>query len=191
MAKSKTVPTAEKVAAPERQPVHVAAPEKKRFFSKDVKLEYGERTLTPPNRGPSTSERPIDDVRWLQLHASPEELRTFRASVQARLDHSKSAGWKRLPDNSLIRADRVLLACSSCKRWIWGGANWANSFCPRCNMANRTTGGQLRLASPAEEKAWFERETANRKKFAADRPKREAEQREFDKRYFADKGIGR
>jgi hypothetical protein len=135
-----------------------------------------------------TGESSMSDSDYLKNFASPEELRTFRASVEARRSQKPGGGWRELPNGSKIRDTYVLAGCFKCGRWIWVPPP-ASGACPVCNLQNKASGGQLRPATAEEEKAWFERSAAEWAKWKAEAPKRQAEVDEFNKRMFQDKGL--
>lgn len=84
MTKNKKAAPAEKVVNPERQPVQVAAPEKKQLLqSKDVRLERdeGQGKPLPPRGMMSSGMKPLDE---LGMNAKPEELAEFAEVVKKR-----------------------------------------------------------------------------------------------------------
>ena len=156
--------------------------------SRDVKLEpIGAEPELPPLTGPRTAtmaEWQKDDAAFLRMKATPEELKIFRASIQARLDRVEATGWKTLPNGISIKADAILTTCSHCKRWDWTPIG--NCFI--CNWQNRKGGGMMRAATKKEEAAWFKKAAEREAKFKADAPKRAKDLADFNKRRFQDAG---
>jgi len=139
----------------------------------------------PPMTGPRTGMELVQSPgQWLERHAKPEELATFKASVQARLDRVEATGWKTLPNGISIKADAILTTCSHCKRWDWTPIG--NCFI--CNWQNRKGGGMMRAATKKEEAAWFKKAAEREAKLKADAPKRAKDLADFNKRRFQDAG---
>ena len=158
--------------------------------SRDVKEEFEPRKLTPPTPGPVTGVASLDDRDYVQIQATAEELKSFRAQIEARKAHVATTGmWRTLPDGSRIRADQVLCGCSTCGRWMWVRPDHATDTCPICNFGNRPGGGRLWRATVKEDVEWHQRETDAIARWKADAPRREAELAAFNKRQLEDKGI--
>jgi hypothetical protein len=158
------------------------APERLKHLTTDEtknRAAVEEGRPTPWNRGPQIGESQIKDSDYLANYASPGELGVFRAAVAARRAKIGQNGWRDLPDGTRIPGDRVLAVCGSCGKHIWVKSGQTTAYCPACNMAQRLNGGRLRPVSPAEEKAWFESETARYKKWKAEKPRRDAEERQL------------
>lgn len=170
-----------KTAAPEKGPVKL-----KGLMSSAVKVEIDKPKMTPPNRGPMTGMSEIGDAEFLALYARPEELATFRASVEGRREREGTCEWRTLPDGSRIHGNMVLAGCLKCHAWMWVRPEHLGENCVKCNLQNRADGGKLRRATAEEEKAWFTREEAAREKWIADAPKRKAELNAFNRRLIQD-----
>jgi len=143
----------------------------------------------PPMTGPRTGmELTLTAAQWLERNAKPEELATFKASVQARLERGAATAWRVLPGGSKIKGDSILATCSNCRRWAWTSPGHENDPCLSCNFRALKGGGMMRAASKAEVKAWYVREEARLAKIKADAPKRAKDLADFNKRRFQDVG---
>jgi len=143
----------------------------------------------PPMTGPRTgAELTLTPAQWLERNATPKELATFRASVQARLDRVEATGMIELPSGLKIKGDSILATCSNCRRWAWTSPGHENDPCLSCNFRALKGGGMMRAASKAEVKSWYAKEEAKLAKFNADAPKRAKDLADFNKRRFEDVG---
>jgi len=158
--------------------------------SRDLKEEFEPQKLTPRVPGPMTGIDAMPDREYIGVMASPDELKSFRAQIEARKSHAATTGmWRTLPDGSRIRAGHVLCGCSNCGRWMWIRPDHATDTCPICNFGNRPGGGRLRRATVKEDVEWHVRETDAIARWKADAPRREAELAAYNLRMLADKGI--
>ena len=157
--------------------------------SRDVKEEFAPRKLTPRVPGPMTGIDAMSDREYIGVMGNPEELKSFRAQIEARKGHVAQTGWRTLPNGSQIRADQVLCGCSNCGRWMWMNPKHATDTCPVCNVGNRPGGGRLRRATVKEDVEWHVRETDAIAQWRANAPRREAELAAYNLRMLADKGI--
>jgi hypothetical protein len=140
--------------------------------------------VQPTKRLVSGADLILDAAQWLERNATPEELATFKASVQARLERGAATGWRELPGGHKIKADSILATCSKCRRWAWTSPGHETAACAICNFRNLSddpgrvvfdkNGGFMRPASPKEIKAWYSDEEARLAKIKADAPKRAA-----------------
>ena len=152
--------------------------------------DAGERPApTPRVPGPATGIDALSDGEYVRIAGTPEELKTFRQSIEARKSHVAQTGWRILPNGSRIRADQVLAGCNVCGRWVWVGPKHAAGDCPLCNPAGRVGGGRLRRATVAEDVRWHQQETDGIARWKADAPKRQAKVDAFNERQLEDKGI--
>lgn len=144
MAKRKTEM---KVAGP--GPV-AAAVERARTFlqSKDLKLEYDEREPDPARRSMRTGGQ-RGDAEFLAESATAEELRLFKAAVQARIAKDPETWIWRRCDNPLCRRVSKMEP-----RFLEGEA------CAICNHAGRADLGHMRTMSEAEVSAYLKDKTA-------------------------------
>jgi len=141
--------------------------------SRDVKEEFEPRKLTPRVPGPMTGIDSMPDREYISVMANPEELKSFRAQIEAR-------------KASAIPVKMILLGCPKCGRWMRGRPEWAGGNCIFCNFRNLVGGGRLRRATAEEEQAWLAREKAAHDKWIAEAPKRQAELDAYNKRRAED-----
>jgi hypothetical protein len=154
--------------------------------SRDLKEEFAPRKLTPRVPGPMTGIDALSDGEYVRIAGTPEELKTFRQSIEARKSHVATTGWRTLPNGTQIRADRVLCGCSNCGRWMWMNPKHATDTCPVCNVGNRPGGGRLRRATVKEDVEWHVRETAAIARWRSEAPRRQAKLDAFNERRMED-----
>jgi len=131
----------------------------------------------------------LDDRTYVLRFAEDVDYSQFRAILEAKCK-AKPTGRRILPSGLGISASKVLFLCTKCRASFWLDDTADNMDCPSCNLAHYKEGGKLRRASKAEEKAWFKKETESEARWKADKPRREAELREFNRRIRADMGTG-
>lgn len=99
----------------------------------------------------------LSPIDFLAKNSTPDELRMYQAATLSRMAREGKTSWRTLPGGSRIRADHRLYGCPSCGKWMWFPPT--ATFCPVCNTAGlKNHRGQVRPATPEEEKAWFARE---------------------------------
>jgi hypothetical protein len=106
---------------------------------------------TPGPRGPIIGDL-TSDATFIALHATPSELQTFRACVEARRARA-------------VPVKLVLGVCKKCGAWLPNmDPEWIGKKCLKCSNNPHIEGGTTRLATPAEIKIYADREAAIRER---------------------------